>query len=108
MSAIIYKGARYVLASQLVTRENLLKELVNLGKRLSEQANPESYPSEYRERAKPFEKKLQAARWAYKMIRDGKDPIATLKKLEQVMYNGIEANTVHQLLNLIKTNGFQS
>ena len=86
----------------LKTKTEILEAITELGERLAQNANPQSWSHENRSRAKAFEPKLKALRKAYSDIKAGNEALPALVRCRSIFRTGIELNFLNLIIHFIK------
>lgn len=86
----------------MLTKDEVVHELVAMGLRIKEQARPENYAADRHHVAQRYASLLPQFRAAVRLIRSGVAPAPVLRALAKVIH-GIEGNFVRRLLERVQS-----
>jgi len=83
-------------------KEEILKEVSEIGEGIASSAEPGTYSAEYHYKAATHKPKLEAMRKAYRKINKGGNAVEALLEAREVIATGIEWNFITRLIEKIK------
>lgn len=87
------------------SKDEIMKEMIKLGKSIANQATPSNYPHEKAYQAKEFQRMLGPMRQLVRYYQDRGDIPGTLRyvdKLKKFIRTGIERNVLRKIETMLK------